>query len=174
MWILTLKVLKMSDHEHPKLYSYFRSSCAWRVRIALALKGIEYETIAINLLKGEQHKEDYLKLNKLAQVPALQIDGNLFTQSLSIIEYLEETRPEPPLWPKDPMQRARGRQIAEIIGSGIQPLQNLSVITKVRGIAIVCRYYRCRRRSGVATLRQKAALRCYVWQLYFLLSAARC
>jgi maleylacetoacetate isomerase len=121
----------MAKPEVPKLYSYFRSSCAWRVRIALAWKGINFETIPVNLLKGEQHGEDYKKINKLAQVPALRIDGNVLTQSMSIIEYLEETHPEPSLLPKNPLQRAHARQIAEIITSGIQPLQNLSVILMV-------------------------------------------
>ncbi|XP_055344178.1 LOW QUALITY PROTEIN: maleylacetoacetate isomerase-like [Paramacrobiotus metropolitanus] len=121
----------MSENSRPRLYSYFRSSCAWRVRIALAYKGIQYETIPVNLLKREQNDEKYTKINKMAQVPTLEMDGRVLTQSLAILEYLEETHPTPPLLPKDPFLRARVRQLAEIIASGIQPLQNLSVITKV-------------------------------------------
>uniref|UniRef100_A0A2R9C4C6 Glutathione S-transferase zeta 1 n=1 Tax=Pan paniscus TaxID=9597 RepID=A0A2R9C4C6_PANPA len=91
----------------PILYSYFRSSCSWRVRIALALKGIDYETVPINLIK----------------------DGG---QQLAIIEYLEETRPTPRLLPQDPKKRASVRMISDLIAGGIQPLQNLSVLKQVR------------------------------------------
>ncbi|XP_075386739.1 maleylacetoacetate isomerase isoform X3 [Tenrec ecaudatus] len=104
----------------PVLYSYFRSSCSWRVRIALALKGIDYETVPINLVKdGGQ------------QVPAMKIDGITISQSLAIIEYLEETRPTPRLLPQDPKKRATVRMISELIASGIQPLQNLSLLKQV-------------------------------------------
>jgi maleylacetoacetate isomerase len=115
----------------PKLHTYFRSSCAWRVRIALAWKNVEYESVAVNLLKGEQQDEKFVSVNPLRQVPALLIDGHVLSQSLAIMEYLEEKFPDRPILPKDLIQRARVRQIAEMIGSGIQPLQNLSVINKV-------------------------------------------
>jgi maleylacetoacetate isomerase len=115
----------------PILYTYFRSSASWRVRIALAYKGIEYEQKYVNLLKKEQYGEDYLKINPLAQVPALLHNGHLITQSVAILEYLEEVVPGKPLMPKDPLQRARVRELCEIIGSGIQPLQNTSVIGKI-------------------------------------------
>lgn len=114
------------------LYSYYRSSCAWRVRIALALKGVEYEYVPVHLVNdgGEQYKDEYKGKNPMAQVPTLVIDGITITQSIPAIEYLDETRSgsEPPLLPKDPKTRAQARCLAELINSGIQPLQNLSVL----------------------------------------------
>ncbi|EDL02926.1 glutathione transferase zeta 1 (maleylacetoacetate isomerase), isoform CRA_d, partial [Mus musculus] len=109
----------------PILYSYFRSSCSWRVRIALALKGIDYEIVPINLIKdgGQQFTEEFQTLNPMKQVPALKIDGITIVQSLAIMEYLEETRPIPRLLPQDPQKRAIVRMISDLIASGIQPLQ---------------------------------------------------
>ncbi|XP_063589424.1 probable maleylacetoacetate isomerase 2 isoform X2 [Penaeus indicus] len=115
----------------PILYSYFRSSCSWRVRIALAHKGVDYEYRAINLLKQEQVSDEYKKLNPLGQVPALIVNENTLTQSISILEYLEEAFPQKPLLPKDLLKRAKVREVCEIIGSGIQPLQNLAVLQKI-------------------------------------------
>ncbi|KAM9646576.1 maleylacetoacetate isomerase isoform 4-T6 [Trichechus inunguis] len=117
----------------PILYSYFRSSCSWRVRIALVLKGIDYATVPINLVKdgGQQFSEEFQALNPMMQVPALKIDGLTIGQSLAIIEYLEETRPAPRLLPQDPKKRASVRMISDLIASGIQPLQNLSVLKQV-------------------------------------------
>ncbi|KAH7940943.1 hypothetical protein HPB49_008314 [Dermacentor silvarum] len=102
-------------------YGNQRSSCAYRVRIALAWKNVDYEYKAVNLIKdgGEQ------------QVPALEHNGETFTQSLAIIEYLEEKYPEPRLLPKEPAQRAKVRAVAELIASGIQPLQNLNVLQRL-------------------------------------------
>ncbi|XP_076407260.1 maleylacetoacetate isomerase isoform X4 [Peromyscus maniculatus bairdii] len=119
--------------DKPVLYSYFRSSCSWRVRIALALKGIDYETVPINLVKdgGQQFSEDFQTLNPMKQVPALKIDGIVIGQSLAIMEYLEETRPTPRLLPQDPQKKAIVRMISDLIASGIQPLQNLSVLKQV-------------------------------------------
>lgn len=108
-----------------KLYSYFRSSASYRVRIALAVKGLPYGTIPINLLKSEQKENAYTKLNPQGKVPAL-IDGNhLLTQSLAIIEYLEEMHPFPPLLPKTAHERARVRALSHAIASDIAPLNNL-------------------------------------------------
>ncbi|XP_006157141.1 maleylacetoacetate isomerase isoform X2 [Tupaia chinensis] len=123
----------MSESGKPILYSYFRSSCSWRVRIALALKGIDYETMPINLVQdgGQQFSKEFQALNPMKQVPALKIDGITIGQSLAIIEYLEETRPTPPLLPQDPKQRASVRMISDLIAGGIQPLQNLSVLKQV-------------------------------------------
>ncbi|XP_074146004.1 maleylacetoacetate isomerase isoform X4 [Sminthopsis crassicaudata] len=124
----------MAVPEKPVLYSYFRSSCSWRVRIALALKGIDYDTLPISLIKdgGQQFTKEFKTLNPMSQVPALKIDGIILTQSLAIIEYLEETRPTPVrLLPQDPKKRAHVRMISDLIASGIQPLQNLSVLKKV-------------------------------------------
>ncbi|XP_072032339.1 maleylacetoacetate isomerase-like isoform X2 [Amphiura filiformis] len=115
----------------PVLYSYFRSSCSWRVRIALAIKGVEYDYKGVNLLKGEQLGDEYKAVNPSGQVPCLEIDGMKLTQSLSIMEYLEETRSGTALLPKDPKQRALVRQICEVIAGGIQPLQNLSVLKAI-------------------------------------------
>ncbi|XP_007661065.1 maleylacetoacetate isomerase isoform X3 [Ornithorhynchus anatinus] len=117
----------------PILYSYFRSSCSWRVRIALALKGITYETIPVNLIKdgGQQFTGEFQAMNPMQQVPALKIDGITISQSLAIIEYLEETRPSPSILPRDPKKRASVRMISNVIAAGIQPLQNLSVLKQV-------------------------------------------
>ncbi|XP_033631029.1 maleylacetoacetate isomerase-like [Asterias rubens] len=112
----------------PILYSYYRSSCSWRVRIALALKGIEHEYSAVNLLKSEQLGETYLSVNPTGQVPALQIDSMVLTQSNAIIEYLDETRDAPSLLPKDPKKRFLVRELSQVISCGIQPVQNLKVL----------------------------------------------
>uniref|UniRef100_A0A8I5T834 maleylacetoacetate isomerase n=2 Tax=Pongo abelii TaxID=9601 RepID=A0A8I5T834_PONAB len=100
---------------------------------ALALKGIDYETVPINLIKdgGQQFSKDFQALNPMKQVPALKIDGITIHQSLAIIEYLEETRPTPRLLPQDPKKRASVRMISDLIAGGIQPLQNLSVLKQV-------------------------------------------
>uniref|UniRef100_A0A8D1E197 Maleylacetoacetate isomerase n=1 Tax=Sus scrofa TaxID=9823 RepID=A0A8D1E197_PIG len=123
----------MAESSKPILYSYFRSSCSWRVRIALALKNIDYEIVAINLIKdgGQQFSKEFQALNPMKQVPALKIDGITLSQSLAIIEYLEETRPTPRLLPQDPKKRAQVRMISDLLASGIQPLQNLSVLNQV-------------------------------------------
>ncbi|NXA50400.1 MAAI isomerase, partial [Nothocercus julius] len=117
----------------PILYSYFRSSCSWRVRIALALKGITYNQVPVNLLKdgGQQHSAEYKTLNPMQQVPTLKIDGITLSQSLAIIHYLEETRPIPRLLPQDPKKRAQVRMISDHVVSSIQPLQNLSILERV-------------------------------------------
>ncbi|XP_053234524.1 maleylacetoacetate isomerase isoform X1 [Podarcis raffonei] len=114
----------------PVLYTYFRSSCTWRVRIALALKGIAYDSAPVNLVKdgGQQLTPEFQAVNPMQQVPALKIDGITLSQSVAIIEYLEETRPKPSLLPQDPKKRAQVRMISEHIASGIQPLQNLTVL----------------------------------------------
>ncbi|XP_045418922.1 maleylacetoacetate isomerase isoform X8 [Lemur catta] len=123
----------MTESGKPILYSYFRSSCSWRVRIALALKGIDHEMVTINLIKdgGQQFSKEFQALNPMKQVPVLKIDGITIGQSLAIIEYLEETRPTPRLLPQDPKKRASVRMISDLIASGIQPLQNLSILEQV-------------------------------------------
>ncbi|KAN0031467.1 hypothetical protein ACTFIV_005331 [Dictyostelium citrinum] len=112
------------------LYSYWRSSCSWRVRVALAYKKIKYEYKAIHLLKdgGQQKSEEYSKINPMKAIPTLEIDGHTIGQSLAILEYLEETHPENPLMPKGAYERAIARQMMQIIGSDIQPLQNLRIL----------------------------------------------
>ena len=116
-----------------KLYGYFRSSASYRVRIALKLKGLDYEAVAVHLRRGEQHDPEYRRLNPQARVPVLADGGHALTQSLAIVEYLEETRPEPPLLPADPTARARVRALAQIVGCDVQPLQNLMVLNYLRG-----------------------------------------
>ncbi|XP_026789775.3 maleylacetoacetate isomerase isoform X3 [Pangasianodon hypophthalmus] len=117
----------------PVLHGYFRSSCSWRVRIAFALKGIEYDQVPVNLVKdgGQQLTDQYKTVNPMQQVPAVTIDGITLSQSLAIIQYIDETRPGPRLLPADPQQRAQVRMISDLIASGIQPLQNLHVIQKI-------------------------------------------
>lgn len=149
-----------SSSSQPVLYSYWRSSCSWRVRIALNLKEIPYDIKAISLIKsgGEQHCNEYREVNPMEQVPALQIgkhidmindqmhltrrrmktidcyeisDGHTLVESVAIMHYLEETRPQRPLLPQDVHKRCKVREICEVITSGIQPLQNLIVLIHV-------------------------------------------
>lgn len=113
-----------------KLYSYFRSSAAYRVRIALNLKGLAYDTVPVHLLKdgGQQLSSEYRAVNPTGLVPTLAEDGWSVGQSMAILEYLEETHPEPALLPRDPKARARVRAIAQSIACDIHPLNNLRVL----------------------------------------------
>ncbi|TAJ37375.1 MAG: maleylacetoacetate isomerase [Reyranella sp.] len=116
-----------------KLIGYFRSSAAYRVRIALNLKGIAVEHASRHLRKGEQRAPDYAAINPQKLVPALVLDsGEVLTQSLAILEYLEETHPQPPLLPGDPVGRARVRALALIPTADIHPIQNLRVMNYLR------------------------------------------
>ncbi|KAF6216570.1 hypothetical protein GE061_000913 [Apolygus lucorum] len=123
----------MSVIGKPLLYSYWRSSCSWRVRIALNLKEIPYDIKPISLIKsgGEQHYNEYREINPMEHVPALQIDGHTLIESLNIMHYLEETRPQRALMPQDVYKRAKVREVCDVIASGIQPLQNLVVLIYV-------------------------------------------
>lgn len=125
----------MATQTKPVLYGYFRSSCSWRVRIAFALKGIEYDQVPVNLIKdgGQQHTDQYISVNPMKQVPAVKIDGITLCQSLAVIHYIDETRPGTRLLPADPKTRAQVRMISDLIASGIQPVQNLSVLQKIGG-----------------------------------------
>lgn len=108
-----------------QLYSYFRSSAAYRVRIALALKDLSYETVPIHLVKAQHTEEAFISVNPQGRVPALKLDSNgVLIQSLAIIDYLDETHPQPPLLPFDPLERARVRAVAHIIAMDIHPLGN--------------------------------------------------
>ncbi|MFT4551676.1 MAG: maleylacetoacetate isomerase [Chlamydiales bacterium] len=107
------------------LYSHWRSSCSWRVRIALAVKSIDYNYRGIS---SKAKTGEYCNLNPLGKVPTLRIDGKVLSQSVAIIEYIDETRPEPSLYPKDPYQRSLVRQVVQMIASDIQPLQNGAVL----------------------------------------------
>jgi len=118
-----------------KLFTYFRSSCAYRVRIALNYKGIPHGTVPVHLVRdgGQQNSESFREVNPQGRVPALADDGNVFAQSLAIIEYLEETHPDPPLLPPDFVGRAQVRAMALGIACDVQPLNNLRVINYLRG-----------------------------------------
>jgi maleylacetoacetate isomerase len=108
-----------------QLYSYFRSSASYRVRIALALKGLSYQTIGIHLVKGKHKEEPFISINPQTRVPALKLDNNeVLIQSLAIIDYLDETHPQPPFLPTDPLLRARVRAVSQIITMDVHPLGN--------------------------------------------------
>jgi maleylacetoacetate isomerase len=111
-----------------KLYSYFRSSAAFRVRIALNLKKLDYENAAIHLRRNDQTKPDYRAVNPQGLVPTLDDGGRTLIQSLAIIEYLDEVYPDPPLLPSHPTERARVRALAEIVACDIHPINNLRVL----------------------------------------------
>ena len=117
-----------------KLYTYFRSSAAYRVRIALGLKGLDYEAIPVHLVRGggEHLADDYRAVNPSALVPALQDDGITLSQSMAILEYLEDAYPVVPLLPKDAIGRARVRELAQIVGCDIHPLNNLRVLNYLK------------------------------------------
>jgi maleylacetoacetate isomerase/maleylpyruvate isomerase len=108
-----------------RLYSYFRSSAAYRVRIALNLKGVPFEQRPVNLLKGEQAGDAFAAVNPQKRVPALDIGGTILIQSPAILEYLDEVHPEPPLLPVGAVQRARVRAVAAVVGCDVHPLNNL-------------------------------------------------
>ncbi|MEJ8475234.1 maleylacetoacetate isomerase [Roseibium algae] len=119
--------------KEPILHSYFRSSTSYRVRIALKLKGVEAEYVAHHLRHGEQRADAYLALNPQGLVPSLELpDGTVLTQSLAIIEYLDETVPEPPLLPADAKNRARVRSLAQMIACEIHPVNNLRILKHLR------------------------------------------
>ncbi|MEM1033443.1 MAG: maleylacetoacetate isomerase [Myxococcota bacterium] len=112
-----------------KLYGYWRSSSSWRVRIALSLKELPYDYVAVNLLKSEQLGRAHRARHPRGRVPVLELDdGTHLGESLAIIDYLEHLRPEPALWPAEPVARARAHEMAQAVNSGIQPLQNLAVL----------------------------------------------
>lgn len=120
-----------------KLHGYFRSAAAYRVRIALNLKGIKAEHLPRHLRKGEQSAPGYLALNPQGLVPTLEDgEGTVLTQSLAIIEWLDETYPNPPLLPSDVLQRAKARAFALAIACDIHPVQNLKVLNRLRGLGL--------------------------------------
>ena len=116
-----------------KLYTYFRSSAAFRVRIALNYKGLAYEPVFVSLVKDEHRSADYQALNPQALVPALVDEQRVISQSLAIIEYLDETQPGPRLLPSDALERARVRSLSMLVAAEIHPLNNLRVLKYLRG-----------------------------------------
>jgi len=130
-------VNKIRGRSMMKLHGYFRSSASYRVRIALNLKGLNAEHLPHHLRKGEQRDPSYLAINPQGLVPTLQDDrGTILTQSLAIIEWLDETHPAPPLLPKDPLRRALVRAFAQVIACDTHPLQNLKVLSRLRELGV--------------------------------------
>src|SRR5664280_2675760 len=119
-----------------KLHGYFRSSASYRVRIALNLKGLGAEHLPHHLRKGEQRDPSYLAINPQGLVPTLQDDGAIITQSLAIIEWLEETYPQPPLLPGDRLHRAHVRAFAQVLACDTHPVQNLKVLARLRELGL--------------------------------------
>jgi maleylpyruvate isomerase len=120
-----------------KLHGYFRSSASYRVRIALNLKGLSTEHLPHHLRKGEQCTPAYLAINPQGLVPTLEDDsGTVLTQSLAIIEWLDETYPAPPLLPKDPLRRAKVRAFAMALACDVHPVQNLKVLARLRQLGL--------------------------------------
>lgn len=143
------------------LYDYWRSSAAYRVRIALNLKGVAYRSVPIDLSQGVQLGADYMALNPQGLVPALAIDGLLLTQSLAIIDYLDANFPDPPMVSSDPASRSRTLAQALIIAADIHPINNLRVLNYLRselgqGEDAVNRWYRHWIAEGLAALEAQA------------------
>lgn len=119
------------------LFTYYRSTSSYRVRIALALKGLQVDAVAVNLIRdgGEHHKPDYLAINPQGRVPALRLEaGQVIIQSPAIIEYLEERFPTPALLPQGLLERAQHRQVAALIACDVHPLHNVAVLNRLRGL----------------------------------------
>lgn len=147
-----------------RLYSFWRSSASYRVRIALALKAVQYEYRAINLKggAGDQYGDAYRAVNPEARVPTLEVDGQRLTQSMAILEWLEETYPSPALLPRDAVGRARVRSLAQLIVADIQPLQNVAVTRYLRdvlkqGDAAIAAWYAQWIGRGLAALEERLA-----------------
>jgi maleylacetoacetate isomerase len=147
-----------------KLYTYFRSSAAYRVRIALNLKGLPYEAVPVHLVKngGEQKLDAYRAVNPNALLPTLEIDDATITQSLAIIEYLDESHPGVPLLPPDPLLRARARELALLVACDIHPVNNLRVLRYLTDVlhiddAAKNEWYRHWVREGLAAFEKHLA-----------------
>lgn len=146
-----------------KLYTYFRSSAAYRVRIALNLKAITHDMVPVHLVRdgGEHHQPAYRAINPQGRVPSLALDDDtILTQSPAILEYLEEVYPEPALLPSDPVQRAHVRAFAAVIGADIHPINNLSILQYLKGPLgqdqdTVTTWYRHWIEQGFAALEQQ-------------------
>ncbi|MEC9464527.1 MAG: glutathione S-transferase N-terminal domain-containing protein, partial [Myxococcota bacterium] len=116
-----------------RLSSYWRSSCSWRVRIALHWKGLAFEILPVHLVEGggQQHSEAHRRRNPMRELPVLEVGEDALAQSMAILEYLEERFEDPALLPQGALERARVRQMAEVVNSGIQPVQNLRVMQRL-------------------------------------------
>lgn len=148
----------------PLLHDYFRSSASYRVRIALRLKGVDHDSVSVDLRAGDQRSDEYKARNPQGFVPMLEVDGVKLTQSLAIIAYLDATRPEPPLLPADPADQAHVRAMALLVACDIHPLNNLRVLNYLKnelGQDEPARngWYRHWVREGFAALEQFAAPR---------------
>ena len=149
-----------------RLYDYWRSSAAYRVRIALNLKGVAYESVPVNIAPGtdEQRTDTYRSINAQMRVPTLEADGRSIGQSMAILEWLEEVYPAPSILPADPWVRAQARSFADTIACDVHPLNNLSVLAALRtdfgaDDAAVTRWYHDWIRRGFEALEQIAAAR---------------
>jgi maleylpyruvate isomerase len=148
--------------EPMKLHGYFRSSASYRVRIALNLKGLSAEQLSYHLRKGEQRAADYLAINPQGLVPTFQGDnGATLTQSLAIIEWLDEIHPTPPLLPAEPLRRAQVRAFAQAIACDVHPVQNLKVLARLRELGLseekVTEWAAWANREGLAACEQLIA-----------------
>jgi maleylacetoacetate isomerase/maleylpyruvate isomerase len=114
----------------------WRATAPYRVRIGLNLKGLAYDYVGVDLVGGEARRDPYVGLNRQGLVPALETDDGVLTQSLAILEWLEETHPEPPLLPASPRDRATVRAMAEIVACDIHPLNNLRILQKLAGLGV--------------------------------------
>jgi maleylacetoacetate isomerase len=120
-----------------KLYSHWRATAPYRVRIGLALKGLAYDYVPVDLARNDQHQADYRAVNPQRLTPALEVaPGEVLTQSLAILEWLDETHPEPPLLPKAPLDRARVRAMAAIVACDVHPLNNLRVLRALKAMDV--------------------------------------
>ena len=173
LWRIVLHVWIRQQHDHlavsspyacgMKLYNYFRSSASFRVRIALELKGLSYDYVPVHLVKGEHKQPVYQQVAPEMLVPHLEVDGHNLGQSMAIIEYLDETHPEPPLLPPDALGRAQVRALAQAIACEIHPLNNLRVLkylVKELGVGEEAKntWYRHWVRSGLEAFEQQLAL----------------
>ena len=118
------------------LHGFWRASGPYRVRIGLGLKGLDYAHASVNLGAGQQHKAEYRAVNPQRLVPALEVDGTILTQSLAILEWLDETHPEPALLPKSPLDRAVVRAMAEVVACDIHPINNLRVLRALEAMGV--------------------------------------